>query len=251
MHKFKGVLNQNYNDSDDDNEESDFNELNNENEIQLESLIQNWFKKYPSNTIKISPHFLGKISTRFYFTISSIEKQYKSNFLGDNMYRRIIALFNAIIVEELKENESTNKRRESKKKLWNLNLDNPVTSDQIFINNLRVAMENKRELKLSTWLLSCPLFLVYLPCDENDFRESKRSMMLSTGRMTNINKDEDKENRLKENYRYLKDLLLNFISVGHEDDEKLTDSLFKNSIFLNLQQVELKTDKRLNNKDQI
>ncbi|WP_321519114.1 hypothetical protein [uncultured Bacteroides sp.] len=126
--------------------------------LKVAKFIREWIDRYPNKKISVSPHLLGKISTRLFYALDSIEKQTISN-LGDCMYRRIIALANAIIIEEIKENVTKEK---------DLNLDNTISADRVFKKNIKVATTNKDELPLSLWLLSCPLFLLYLPSKENE-----------------------------------------------------------------------------------
>jgi hypothetical protein len=153
----------------------------------LARIMREWIDRYPQEIISISPHLLGKISTRFFYALDSIEIQRTSN-LGDCMYRRIIALANAIVIEEIKEHakKEINKDKLFKSKLWtfkDLNIDNTITDDRVFKKNLKVAEIYKEDLLLSRWLLSCPLFLVYLPKSSDNQKEviSKYIDFISSG----------------------------------------------------------------------
>lgn len=127
---------------------------------ELERSIAIWIRKYPKRTI--TPHLLGKISTRFYNALGNIDESYVADNLGDHMHIRIIALMNAILVEDVRENAEDG---------IVLNLNNVRTSDKYFIDNLRRV--NSRggkfihKLYLSKWLLSCPLLGVYVNLDIN------------------------------------------------------------------------------------
>ena len=151
----------------------------------IDKLLYNWFKSYPEKSI--SPHLLGKISTRLFFAIRNIEKKYNNQKLGALMHAQIIALFNAILIEEVKENLP---------EITNFNINNTIFSDDIFISNIaniikilklkkeafnNVKVENitqeekikkikleyeidkiKNGLTFSKWMFSCPLFLIFI-----------------------------------------------------------------------------------------
>ena len=76
--------------------------------------------------------------------------------LGDAMHRRIVIVLNSAIVEDAKENLET----------FTLSNNNPIADDHIFIENMdkikSLSEYDKQNLKFSHWLLSCPLFLLYL-----------------------------------------------------------------------------------------
>lgn len=127
----------------------------------LEPSIKRWIDAYPQKEMYISPHLLGKISHRFFETLSHIENRETSKHLGDSMHRRIIALMNSILVEDVKEN------------LWNkviLNINSPINSNEIFFRNIRKLnnlTDIDHKLSFSRWMLACPLLLLYLNM-END-----------------------------------------------------------------------------------
>jgi hypothetical protein len=120
----------------------------------LDIYFKNWYSKYPKK--KYSPHVLGKILTRVHYTFNSIEKgQDIDTNLAEAIHRRIVALMNAILIEDVRENMTD---------CQSLNINNAVTVDDNFIDNLKVAVENKEQndFDFSRWILSCPLFLLYL-----------------------------------------------------------------------------------------
>jgi len=120
----------------------------------LDIYLKNWYSKYPKK--KYSPHVLGKILTRVHYTFNSIEKgQDIDTDLAEAIHRRIVALMNAILIEDVRENMTD---------CQSLNISNAVTADNNFIDNLKVAVENKEQndFNFSRWMLSCPLFLLYL-----------------------------------------------------------------------------------------
>lgn len=133
----------------------------------LKKSIENWVKEYNSENIPVSPHLLGKISTRFYYSLVNIEKgNFRSTDLGEEMSRKIVALFNSILVEDIKENiENIDS--------FNINLNNPNRSSQILINNITSVNKvnrnhNYSNLKLSRWMLSCPILLPFLDKDDEE-----------------------------------------------------------------------------------
>lgn len=126
----------------------------------LPRMITIWLDK-ASTDLKVSPHILGKISTRMYYNIKSIESSVKSTNAGDAMHRRIIATMNAILIEDIRDNISVN---------LNISNDNPVSSDKYFIDNLKKInfYQGEKRLLFSRWMLSCPLFLLYLDYSKTD-----------------------------------------------------------------------------------
>lgn len=127
---------------------------------ELNKNLSTWIKKHPQRPI--TPHVLGKISTRFYNALGNIDESYVADNLGDHMDIRIVALMNAILVEDVRENAEGE---------IILNLNNVRTSNNIFTENLKKV--NRKEgsfldkLYLSKWLLSCPLLLAYTNIDSD------------------------------------------------------------------------------------
>lgn len=120
----------------------------------LSTLINKWILLYPKNPI--APYLLGKISTRFFYALRVLEQKENFSNLGDAMHSRIIILLNSILLEDVRENIIGAK----------LNNNNPIDKNKIFNENLKKANdltgENKAKLTFSRWMLSCPLFLLYL-----------------------------------------------------------------------------------------
>lgn len=138
------------------------NELGESNE--LAKMIISWLKAEDSKLI-VSPHVLGKICTRMHYAIKSIETSVKSDNIGHAMHRRIISMLNSILIEDIKENIKNN---------LNISNNNPVGSDELFIANLRKINSKSNitdNLNFSKWMLSCPLFLLYLDYDNNELKE--------------------------------------------------------------------------------
>lgn len=143
--------------------ENDFENLIEESN-NLSKYLREWIDRYPENGISVSPHLLGKIVTRFFSALHGIQNSTIYDSLGEYFYRMIIALLNAIIIEETKEVAATIKNIKSKDKTYtDLNLNNTITSNSIFIKNINIAENYKKQLPLSSWLLTCPLFILYLP----------------------------------------------------------------------------------------
>lgn len=134
----------------------------------LENKITGWVKRYPKGMC-ISPHLLGKISTRFFYSLGNIEGKEGSIDLGQRMHIRMVILMNSILVEDAKENLND---------AGGLNINNPNYSSKIFIDNLKAVSEainklntddnNTIDLPFSKWMLSCPLFLAYLNMEDVD-----------------------------------------------------------------------------------
>jgi hypothetical protein len=125
----------------------------------LRSTIDSWVKKFPKSAV--SPHFLGKISTRIYYALDAIHEGRQRFFLGQAMHVRIVTMLNSILIEEIKEKI---------KNFAGLYINNTRYSDRFFIANLTKATEtNANEiLDFSKWMLSCPLFIVYLNPDSSE-----------------------------------------------------------------------------------
>lgn len=145
---------------------------NSNTEIQLfaEELV-NWMKlshKAPD----IAIHLLGKISTRTYFAIQNIiERKPSSMLLGELFHYQIVALMNAILIEDIRENMSDSSH---------LNISNTNFSEKILINNLQQTMVNSQyeksgtSLGFSKWLLACPILRGYI---KNEPSSSLRNVL--------------------------------------------------------------------------
>lgn len=120
----------------------------------LSAFINNWISLYSRNSI--SPYLLGKISTRFFYALRVLEQKEEFSNLGDAMHSRIIILLNSILLEDVRENILG----------ATLSNNNPIDKNKIFIENLKkvndFTNEKKKKLGFSKWMLSCPLFLLYL-----------------------------------------------------------------------------------------
>lgn len=130
----------------------------------LSTMIIEWLDTKDLN-LKVSPHVLGKISTRIYYTIKSIETSVKSEEIGEAMRRRIIAVMNSILIEDVKENVKDN---------LDVSNNNPISADDLFISNLKKvnAKDNIGDsLNFSRWMLSCPLLLLYLDYSNSNFKD--------------------------------------------------------------------------------
>lgn len=122
--------------------------------------FENWADNYEEGA---SIHVLGRIATRFY---TSVQRIAKSESLGKVFNRYLILFFNSVLVEDAIEHG-----------IFISDFNNPINDDRIFIHNLTGCFssrkdknneENKDKLKLSKWIISCPLFHCYL---ENEIKE--------------------------------------------------------------------------------
>lgn len=128
----------------------------NDKENMLAKILNVWIKHYPKS---VPPHLIGKIATRAFYAMRKLDDTvlYSDNQnLGDAMHRRIVIVLNSALVEDVKENlEGTA-----------LSNNNPLEKDDIFIANLNTInslnIDEQKKLTFSMWLLSCPLFLLYL-----------------------------------------------------------------------------------------
>ena len=136
----------------------------------LESLINVWIDKY-TEIRNVSPHLLGKISTRFFYALGNIEDYNSFSSLGQIMHAEIIAILNAILIEDVRENSI---------KMDNFNINNTNFSDNIFVNNINavsdLSQEQKDNLFFSKWMISCPLFLAYIRPDQLDQPDQPKTL---------------------------------------------------------------------------
>ena len=151
-------------------EESDANDYyeeaeitNKKNDDAFEQFVQemiSWGNEYHEC---VPPYLLGKIATRLYYTLQKINE---SN-LGDQMHRSVMAFLNACLIEELPEYYE---KKDNNDSLDKLNLSNVITNDKIFFNNLSFVNRNsvRNCVKLTEWMMKCPLLLAYLNPDTID-----------------------------------------------------------------------------------
>lgn len=118
-------------------------------ELSLE--LVRWKKRFAR--IKIAPYLLGKISTRFFYALESIQPN-KDQSLGEIFHSQIVSFMNAVLIEDIKENLS----------FTNININNTVHSDSVLVNNLNkiTTSQDKERLSFSLWMMSCPLLTCYL-----------------------------------------------------------------------------------------
>lgn len=129
--------------------------------------IVNWVAQY-ENVSSVSPALLGKIFTRFYYAVNQMDgKLGKEPELGNWMHRMIVVFMNSVLIVEAMEqlelfDEKSNINVRAK-------LTNPTYKDDIFIDNLKSINakidEDKGKLKLSRWILSCPIWGLYIKKD--------------------------------------------------------------------------------------
>jgi hypothetical protein len=142
--------------SEDDNEYDD-----SDNKFAI--LILNWLESIQSKMI-ISPHLIGKISTRFFYSLNNLIPSNPGDIpLGDLFHFQIVAFLNAILIEDTRENLID---------FTFLDIDNTILGDSIFMLNLRNLNKpdqkiHQNKLIFSKWLLACPLLLAYLSSEKN------------------------------------------------------------------------------------
>lgn len=127
-----------------------------------------WIKEYPKYYV-VSPHVLGKISTRLFYALKNLEDTEEIDNLGDAMHNRIIILYNTILVEEAREFIGTM-----------LSNDNPRDSIRIFKGNMdKIDSDDLKKLKLFRWIFSCPLFISFIDND-NEYIKSINKQINNT-----------------------------------------------------------------------
>lgn len=183
-------------------------------EKELAKVLYAWMEKCPRC---VPPHLIGKIATRAFYAMRTLDDRILASEdpnLGDAMHRRIVIVMNSALVEDAKENLGNSK----------LSNNNPMESNQIFYNNLRIIEKledgDKSKLEFSRWIISCPLFLCYLNLDNAYSEESNRHL---------------------NNTSELRSSLFHFINQSskdiNDDARNIMDWCIGNSIYKKLQQV--------------
>lgn len=123
----------------------------------LASDILKWHYKLGNSETKFSactPQFLSRIFTRFYFTVIGIDKDNGYKTAGEKLHAYILALLNAVMVEEAID-----------KNIPDLNMSTIGNIDNLFIDNigrLHHFSIYKIEGTLFYWLAKCPLLELFL-----------------------------------------------------------------------------------------
>jgi hypothetical protein len=155
------------NDASEMNVESDADEeFNNTGDDMLSKFagfLKSWIFSFDKPGMTLSPHLLGKIATRLFYALENIRFGEKVNSIQEFQFScgyafqtHIIAFMNAVLVEDIRENLPAIRK---------INLNNTNYSEIVFTSNMKNAMEVKGyqdNLRLSGWILSCPLLTVYL-----------------------------------------------------------------------------------------
>lgn len=151
----------------DDNEELLKNSLLNWIQFHKEKFNVNSDEKNKQNSscYIISPHVLGKISTRLFYALRTLEDSENIDNLGEAMHNRIIIFYNTVLIEEARE-VLVGKV---------LNNDNPRNSIRVFKENiLKCNSGDFKKLPLFVWLFSCPILLSFLDNKNLDIIEIKK-----------------------------------------------------------------------------
>lgn len=134
-----------------------------DNEELLKNSLLNWIQSYKElfnfkskdsnkqnpNFYIISPHVLGKISTRLFYALRTLEDTENIDNLGEAMHNRIIIFYNTVLLEEARE--------VLRGKV--LNNDNPRNSIRVFKENiLKCKSEDFKKLPLFVWLFHAQYF---------------------------------------------------------------------------------------------
>lgn len=129
--------------------------------------ITKWVTDFNKSQIIVSPSLLGKIFTRFYYSVNKMDSNNNKE-LGNWMHRMIVVFFNSVLLVEAMEQlqlfEEKPSGKTGKKDIIRVKLTNPTNKDDIFINNLKSINANNDSAKLvfSKWILSCPIWKLYM-----------------------------------------------------------------------------------------
>ena len=140
-------------DSDEDESEDEDPAADNIALDNIRSSLFTWLRAFPKKTT--SPHLLGKIATRFFFSLLKIEQEANKveKMLGEVMHSEVVAFLNSVLIEDAKEYGND---------VSEINLNNTIFDDRFFIANLAKITTLGIDNQLSKWILSCPLLLVFL-----------------------------------------------------------------------------------------
>ncbi|MCK5296795.1 MAG: hypothetical protein KAJ75_07880 [Alphaproteobacteria bacterium] len=213
-----------------EDDEEDTGETNNKNQPEssdetdkqtykfFETFLE-WAKKDDNNR-NVPIYVMGRIYSRLYYTLTSIDADAKSKnkFLGEIFHRFIIAFLNAVLVEEAL----------NKQDIEEVQLNNPVTSDNIFINNLKKT--EKTAFPFFDWIVSCPVWLLYLNSNSDVFKKiSGKEEGNKEGLYTLLNKvkikssKEKKEEKKKEKKKRRRPLYKNDAKLLKEFVQNMND----------------------------
>lgn len=200
-----------------------------EQKNELADIIHMWMKHRPKC---VPPHLIGKAATRSFYAMRDLDDKRlndDSHNLGEAMHRRIIIVLNSILVEEAKENLE----------VFKLSNNNPAEADDIFIDNLnkisKLCDNDKKKLSFSNWVLSCPLFLLYI----NPIIEDKEKK---------IHKSNKKANKQNSTSKNMFDNFDSFTKIYNDYFSQMNIATAKwfndNSIYERLKQVSIYAKKR-------
>ena len=140
------------------NEDYEINTDKNASRIEkLASDTLKWHYELGNSETKFStctPQFLSRIFTRFYFTVIGIDKDNGYKTAGEKLHAYILALLNAVMVEEAID-----------KNIPDLNMSTIGNIDNLFIDNIGRFHHfsiYKIEGTLFYWLAKCPLLELFL-----------------------------------------------------------------------------------------
>ncbi|WP_367209601.1 P-loop NTPase fold protein [Sphingobacterium sp. R2] len=173
-YSFQEKVSNEMDDSDDSDNSEEFNETempdrSEDKDIQeFTKIVNKWMEDFRGNNLSI--HLLGKIFTRFYVGISNLMNSHNERKLGRLFHLSIVNFMNAILIEDVRENLSSGDSR-----VLDLNHSNIVSSEKVFIDNLKKVNGSKNKkpgekdkLKLSKWLIGCPMIIAYLDESKKD-----------------------------------------------------------------------------------
>lgn len=131
---------------DEESKDKSFNEL--------VRTLKEWRTLAEQEKFAVPPYLLGRIMTRFTDAVENIGDF--SN-LGEAMQQMVIVFLNTCLVEEVKEYT----------KNVNISNNNPTGSTKLFEDNLGKIKKEEgwQQLKLTRWLITCPLFYCFMKQD--------------------------------------------------------------------------------------
>ena len=136
-------------------DESDFKDM--------ETELRSWLDAAKREPRYIASHILAKVATRAYYAFNNIysAKTNETKFLGDMMHLHVIALFNAVIIEEAMELTADVNSKFKEIRITNRSVR---TSPKIFKTNLTAVKEalKEQELPLTRFILTCPILMFFV-----------------------------------------------------------------------------------------
>lgn len=137
------------------NDEYVFADFEDEKVMEFATRLFEWKNNFRDKNINVSAQLLQRIFTRFYFSVNNLDMTRKYENLGDKMNAYIVALLNAVLIENAIEGN-----------LSSMDLSSTGDIVRIFKDNLQKYLARKKNesilCNLYEWISQCPVFRIFL-----------------------------------------------------------------------------------------